>query len=299
MAGGARTDFGFWFDECESLGVGAKVWGLAGDRTGYSAQSPEGDPLLARPFTNILLDAEDVVLVASTGVLAGNLNVSTSSSVLGGEAYLRSSILAGRGYNLDLLGGYQFVRLDDDVMAHSLSMSLDPSSGVAVGTLIDVVDIFDARNEFHGGELGVVTEVRRGCWTLTGLAKLSVGNMHQTVLIDGATSITTPGNPATVDVGGLLAQTTNIGTYTRDKTTWIPEIGINAAYEVRSWMRLTIGYNAIWFSNVALSGDQIDTVVNSSQFGGGSLIGPPRPAFAFRDTEYWLHGLTLGATLTF
>ena len=97
----------------------------------------------------------------------------------------------------------------------------------------------------------------------------------------------------------MLALPTNIGTYTRDETAWIPEIGITAAYEVRSWMRLTVGYNAIWISDVAFSGDQIDTTLNPSQFSGGILIGPASPSFAFRDTEYWLHGMTLGCTLTF
>ena len=202
MAGGARTDFGFWFDECESLGMGAKFWGLDGDRSTFYAESPAGNPFLARPFYNILLDAEDALIVASPGVLAANMNVSTSSSILGAEAYLRTSVLSGRGYNVDLLGGYHFVRLDDDLSIHSLGLSLDPSSGVAVGTTIDVLDMFDAHNEFHGGEFGLVSEVRRGCWTLTSLAKLSVGNMRETVRIDGSQTITTPGNPPTVNTRG-------------------------------------------------------------------------------------------------
>ena len=90
MAGGARTDFGFWVDECESLGMGAKVWGVDGDRTSFSVESPDGNPYLARPFYNILLDAEDALIVASPGLLAANMNVSTSSSMLGAEAYLEN-----------------------------------------------------------------------------------------------------------------------------------------------------------------------------------------------------------------
>ena len=299
MAAGARADFGFWFDECETLGMGAKVWGIDGDQTNYYVESPAGTPLLARPFYNILLDGEDSLLVAAPGVLAANMNVSTSSSILGVEAYLRTNVLAGRGYNIDLMGGYSFIRLDDDLSVHSLSNSLDAASGVPVGTTIDVIDMFDAHNEFHGGEFGLVSEVRRGRWTLTSLAKLSVGNMRETIRIAGSQTTTTPNNASTVHNGGLLALPTNIGTYSRDVTAWIPEIGVSAAWEVRDWLRLSVGYNAIWISDVAFSGDQIDTTINPSQLSGGILIGPAQPAFAFHDTEYWLHGLTLGATLTF
>ncbi len=299
MAPGVRTDFGIWFDECETMGIGAKFLGLHGDRTSFSADSST-QPVMGRPFYNILGGAEDAVLVSSPGLLTGTLNVTTSSSLLGGEAYIRSAVLSGRGYNLDLLGGYHFARLDDEVRIHSNSVVQNVAVGAPVGTVIDVLDSFDAKNEFHGGEFGLVGELRQGRWTFTGLTKLSVGNMQQTVRIDGRQTNTIPAGAPSTTQGGVLALPTNIGTYTRDETAWIPELSLNAAYEVRSWMRLNIGYSAIWFSDVAFSGDQIDRVVNPSQFTGGLLIGPARPALTdIRSTEYWMHGLNLGATITF
>ena len=53
MAAGARADFGFWFDDCETLGIGAKVWGLAGDSDGFfQASAPmETRCWLARSLT--------------------------------------------------------------------------------------------------------------------------------------------------------------------------------------------------------------------------------------------------------
>jgi hypothetical protein len=298
LAAGARTDFGFWFDECETLGVGAKYWGLHGDRTSFSADSST-QPVMARPFFDVLGGVEEAVLVSSPGLVSGTLNVTTSSSVMGGEAYLRSAICSGCGYNIDMLGGYHFVRLDDDVNIHSVSTVEDVSFGAPVGTVIDVLDSFDARNEFHGGEIGGVGEFRRGRWTITTLGKLSVGNMRQTVRINGSQTNTPPVGAPSTTVGGVLALPTNIGTYARDETVWIPEFSISSAYEVREWFRLTIGYNFIWFSDVAFSGDQINRSVNPSQFSGGLLIGPPQPSFTFRSTDYWLHGLNLGATFTF
>lgn len=299
LAAGARADFGFWFDDCETIGLGAKIWGLGGDRQAMSVASPAGDPILARPFYNVVQGQQDAFLVSYPGIINGNMNVETTSGMIGAEAYLRTSMMSGRGYDLDLIGGYHFVRLDDDLSVVSNSISVDPAGAVAVGTAIDVVDVFDAHNEFHGGEVGVVGEARRGCWTVTGLAKMSVGNMRQTMFIDGSTTVTPPASAAVVSPGGLLAQPTNMGSYAQDKTAIIPEVGITLAYELRRWLRLSVGYNAIYLSRVAFSGDAIDTNVNPTQFGGNPLIGPPVPGFAFRDTDYWMHGLTLGATFTF
>ncbi len=279
MAAGARADFGFWFDDCETLGMGAKVWGLQGDSDGFYAASPDGNPVLARPFYNVVLDQEDALLAASPGLIVGSINADTTSSVVAAEAYLRSGMLAGRGYNLDLVGGYHFLRFDNDLSVFSNSMSIDPGGGTPVGTIIDVLDEFGAENEFHGGTIGVVGETRHGCWTLSGLAKFSVGNMRQTVDINGYQSITAPGDTPSVTPGGLLAQPTNMGEYARDVTAWIPEFGVTAGYDVRNWLRLTIGYNILWISNVAFAGDQIDRGVNPTQFGGNPLIGPARPAF--------------------
>jgi hypothetical protein len=300
MAAGARADFGFWFDDCETLGMGVKVWGLEGDSDGfYRASELDGNPVLARPFWNInegVDGAEDALRAASPGLLEGSINVDTSSSVLAAEAYLRSGVLAGRGYNVDLIGGYHFLQLDDELSVLSNSRVIEVGI-VPIGTILDVFDNFDARNEFHGGTVGIVSEVRRGSWTLSSLAKFSVGNMHQSVRIAGYQSVTAPTELPVVTPGGVFAQPTNMGTYDRNVTAWIPEFGVTAGYDVRSWLRLTAGYNILWISNVALAGDQIDRGVNPQQ---DPLIGPARPAFGgFQETEYWLQGLSLGAVLMY
>ncbi len=299
VAAGVRADFGFWFDQVETLGFGARIWGVKGDTQGIAAQGPGGNPILARPFYDVVQDEQNALLVSFPGIIDGGVGVATSSDLLGTEAYLRAGLMSGPGYNLDLVGGYSFMRFDDDLLIHSNGASTDPAGVVPVGTIFDVTDIFDARNEFHGGELGLVSEVRRGCWTLRGLAKVSVGNMHQTVNIDGHTTIVEPATAPATTAGGLLAQPTNIGRYSRDRTAWIPEVNLTVGYKPRRWLELTAGYNIIWLSNVVLSGDQIDFAVNPTQFSGNPLIGPARPAFDFRESEYWLHGISLGTTITY
>jgi hypothetical protein len=55
----------------------------------------------------------------------------------------------------------------------------------------------------------------------------------------------------------------------------------------------------MWISNIALSGDQVDTFVNSTQFFGGNLAGPARPRFQFNDRDYWLQGINYGMNWDF
>jgi hypothetical protein len=306
LAAGARLDFGFWLDPCETLGVGAKIWGFEGASEGARFSGSDGNPILARPFFNVNPDfpnlpGEDSLLVVFPGLLdTGSVTAETTSDVLGTEAYLRASMLAGRGYNLDLMGGYHFVQLNDGLLVSSSSIDSNPGALPPVGTIIDTLDAFDARNAFHGGQIGFIGEIRYDCWTFSGLAKISVGNMHQAVRIDGSSTITQPGDDPVTSAGGLLAQPTNmsstVGPHSRDRTAMIPEVGVNVSYRWREHLRLTAGYSAIYWSNVVLAGDQIDRNVNLQQ---NPLIGPPLPAFAFQDTDYWMHGLNLGVTLIY
>jgi hypothetical protein len=299
VAAGARADFGFWFNHVESLGMGARIWGIKGDTQGLMGEGPGGNPILARPFYNVVSNEQDALLISFPSVLDGGIDVETSSDLLATDAYLRAAILWGSGYNLDLVGGYSFMRFDDDLYINSSAASTDPGGVVPIGTIFDITDSFDARNEFHGGHLGLIGEIRRGRWTVRSLLKCSVGNMHQIVSIDGSTTITEPAAAPVTNAGGLLALPTNIGSYSRDRVGWIPEFGFTVGYKPRRWLELNAGYTVIWMSNIVLSGDQIDTGVNISQANGGPLIGPARPAFDFRETEYWMHGFTFGATVTF
>ena len=129
------------------------------------------------------------------------------------------------------------------------------------------------------------------------LMRMGIGNMKQEVMIQGNT-VRTPAGAAALPVeqGGLLAQRTNIGTYTRNEFGIVPELGATLGYQFTQHLRLTAGYSFIYFSNVVRPGDQIDTTVNPN-------LMPPEnpdetaflnPRFAFQQTDYWVQGLSLG-----
>lgn len=288
-----RATLGKWFDEGESIGAGIRFFGMAGSDAGFTTDST-ATPIIGRPFFNIdpLVNAQDALLVAYPGLATGTINVATSSALYQADALLRVNLDYGSNHRLDVIGGYQFTRLDDGVTVDSLSTIV--GGNLPVGSTFAFRDSFDAKNEFHGGSLGLIYEHCRGPWMLSGLAKFSVGQMNETVTIAGTNTVQIGGIPATTE-GGLLAQTTNIGVYKRRETAFVPELAINLNRRITDHLDFTVGYSIIYFSSVVLAGDQIDMTVNGSQLTGGALVGDPRPTFlGFNDGDYFVHGLSLG-----
>ena len=203
--------------------------------------------MLALPYLNAVTGLEDSFLAAYTdpfaGPVAGAVNVRSQCEIMGAESYLRVQVYRGQGLRVDLLGGYQFSRLDDN-------LTIDVSRTVQqTGAAESITDVFDASNEFHGGGLGLLSEFYYRSWTLKALAKVSVGNMHETVTIQGSTT------PALLFVPpdqGLFALATNSGRYERDETAAIPEFGLTMAYQLSDCTRLTLGYSLVYWNRIVV-----------------------------------------------
>ncbi len=132
-----------------------------------------------------------------------------------------------------------------------------------------------------------------GPWTMDFLATIAFGEMREKVTIDGGSVITPPiGDPVNL-TGGLLTQQSNIGTYEDSPFTVIPEAHLSLGYYITPSLNLTIGYSFLYVNNVARPGRLVDTDVNLTQQ-TGDLEGPARPAFAFKQSDYWLQGINFG-----
>jgi hypothetical protein len=285
--------------------VGGRVFGIEGDSTGFAATSNAvGNPLIARPFYNtdpLVIPPEDSLIVTRPGLRRGGLLATAENDVFGAEGYLRYAVHRCRNRRVDLLAGYHFTRVDDSL---DINHRMEQIGGLQVGTRFEFQDVFDVRNEFHGAELGLLSEIDRGPFTLSLMGKLSMGNTRETLTIFGRSSRTTPAGVRTDFVGGLLAMPTNMGTYTRDDFTIIPEAEFKVICRITKRLEASIGYSLLYWSDVALAGQQIDMsmggqpTVNASQLLGGVLFGPANPAFnGIRDCDFWVQTLSLGLTL--
>ena len=301
---GLRLVMGTWLDCCQYWGVEGDIFGLEDKTTGFFASSG-GDPILARPFFNAVTGQQDSDLVAYPQVTSGSVNVSLNSK-FGGLGLRGRWNLAGtgseqvrgcgpntcyHGWRLDALGGYRFLRLREDLTIVENSQSLNPS----VPVNFDIYDQFNTRNDFNGIDFGLLLEWQRCRWSLEVLGKIALGNSHQTVDINGSTTRTISGN-VTTSPGGILAQTTNIGSYKRDRFAVVPEFGLSIGYDITSRFRASLGYTIIYWDKVARPGNQIDTTINPGLFPPpqNPLQGPLRPAFAFNESDFWAQGLDVG-----
>lgn len=299
-----RFSLGFWLDPCERVGVGGRFLLSETDQTSFNmASNANGLPVLARPFFDTGLPPQgplDAVIISSPGQPAnvGSIADRAANDLMNLDAYLRVLLYQFDNRRLDLLVGYQYSEIRDSLYLTSNSIA---GSTPRPFTMFDA---FDAKNTFHGGVVGLQGDYSFGGLTLSMLSKLGVGNMNRRVRIDGHS--TTGGVNFQ---GGMLAQPVdanggNMGTYRDDTLSIIPEVEVKLLYEVTRGLELSLGYSFVYWTDVALAGDQIDTTtyngyawpqVDRNQFFGGTGNSPNFTGI--HDAGFWAQGLTFGVTL--
>ena len=277
---GVRFTAGMWLDDCETSAIVVRGYGSGGDNTQFGAVGAAGGPIVATPFFDTFTGGPGAVGV-NVGPDSGNITAQASNDILGGDAYFRTPLDQGCDYRFDLLGGYQMTRIDDDLVLSTMSNNPFHTN-----------DYFNVSNEYHAGQVGLLGELYRGCTTIQFMGKCGVGNMRQTVGITGNSSLA-----LVPTAGGLFARPSNIGFYKRDIVAWSPEASVKLIHSVRENIAVTVGYTFMYWTRVALAGDQIDTDVNSQAlFNGG---GTDTTTFTFRDTDFWAQTIDIGLTVNY
>jgi hypothetical protein len=298
MRTGARINFGIWLDPEHNVTLGGKFYGLESERQAFFTSST-GDPILARPFFNAVLGQQDALLIAFPGLVEGAISVDhVTDNFMGAESYIQIMMDRECCRRVDLILGYHFLRMDDSLTINSLHRITEIGGLLPQGTTFNLTDQFSTENEFHGGEIGLKTKMARGCWSLDGLIKASLGNQRQQVTITGTGEINIPPGPPAPLNGGFLALPTNSGTFERNRFVVIPEATLNLTYHHTPTLSFHTGYNIIWMSEAVTSGDQIDLRLNLSQQ-AGPLVGPAFPQFPFQERDFWVQGINFGMNLDF
>jgi hypothetical protein len=309
---GGRFTLGFWLNECQTKGIEASYFFLGSPANDFNAGSTgaPGTAIIGRPFFDTSTGAPGVQFVAFPGFAAGAVNVGINSSLQGADVNGICNLCCDCCYRLDLLVGPRWLQLDESITITEDITLLDDLPGeiffgfglpVAAGTHIVVSDRFATHNAFYGAQIGARYERQRGNFYVQLLGKLAVGVTHQTLDVEGSTTITPPGGAAVTAPGGLYALPGNIGHYARDVFTVAPEVGINVGCQATNNLRVFVGYTFLYWSNVARPGDQINLSLNSTLTPASinAPTGPPTPPLTIQGTPFWAHGINVGFDFRF
>lgn len=296
---GFRTSLGIrlghWFDALMDSEVQFDYLWLGDGQTSGDVQTDSfAYDILARPFFNTQTGQQDAQLISFPSVVVGGVLMETSSDLRSAGVLFRREWRSGSRGRLEWVAGYRYFQLQERWGAQEQLLATDPGGSVALGTTFDILEGVSTWNEFHGGDLGLKWWLPTRSCTFEVVTKMAVGGIARTVEFGGETLVTSPGDSPVLTAGGLLVQPTNIGRYRTGRFTALPELSIKVRRQLTRQLVLTAGYSLMVVDHVLRSGDQLDLVVNPTQFGGGTLSGAARPTVLMNDSTLWLHGLSVG-----
>jgi hypothetical protein len=298
---GFRVSGGMWLDECNTCGLESDFFMLGRSRDGGRFNSNTGRTIVSRPFFNALTGQQDTQLVKFPNVLYGSVSVDSKSSLWGTGGNLIKNISCDPCGRCDLLIGGRYLNLTDELTIREDLTSLPGASGVPNGTRFQIQDRFRTENNIYAGTIGFATERRFSHYFVGVRSTVGLGWNHQVTEISGSTTITPPGGQSTTYAGGLLTQPSNIGRYTSNRFVVVPEVGLKLGVQLTEHARAYVGYNFLYVSNVARSGDQVDLRVNTNQIPPSQGLGggPALPAYTNNKTDFWAQGISLGLEFRF
>jgi hypothetical protein len=303
-SGSARSGFrltgGVWFDESHCTGFEATFLYLDLKRS-FSAASVQDafqagtTGLPPRIVTNLPIDGAGDL---DSGDLLTTVTTGTSYFRLWGvEANFRRTIWWIGGLSVDLLAGFRNLNLDETVSLTGDFTFAEPNPDETIASVEDgrtvhmsTLDTIETHNQFYGAQVG--TNCTWHCYRLTldASSKYAVGGIQQQVSAGGQTfqsagliepSIGAPLvlRPAATLPGGILSSTPLTHT-NRMRVSVMAEWRASVGYQVTNNLNAFVGYNFLWWSNVAIPGDQTSSSTSGSR-------------------DIWFQGLDFGVLLKF
>jgi hypothetical protein len=268
-----------------------------------------GNPLIARPVIDDFNGLQESYSTSFPGAIAGQTDIVSHTRLQGFDVNLAATVMRGEFGRFDLLGGYRYLNLQEDLLFNDALTPLTTDYLTFLGpsvnppnTLTDF-DSFRTRNHFNGGQLGARWQRAFGRLEVDVTGKLALGATDQRVQIDGGTTLLTPGAAPTTVPGGILAQQSNIGTFSHSTFSLVPEVGLNVGVRITENVSAHVGYTFLYWTHVVRPGDEIDPRVNpfvvpsDQRFGAGPSGG--HPVFSFHDSDFWAQGINFGVSLRF
>jgi hypothetical protein len=297
VQGGFRLFAGGWFDAAHTWGLEGSIFvlGQSCASFGVNDRSGAGATIINEPLGG---SPPFTTLVSYPGLESGNAAVSTTTQIWGLDINAIYNLYRGANWTVTLLGGFRYLRIDEelDIVANSnlftTTTYTDNFGNVLAnappGSSVTVVDQFSTHNDFYGGQIGVRGDYYSNRWSFSATGLLAIGATHESVSINGSTTVY-PVNGQAVPLAGGNYATLQIGRYTQDRFAVAPELKLSVGYQFTPTIRGTIGYDLLFLSDVLRPGNQIDNTYD----------GVVHPTVPMKSSTFWMQGLNLNVLFSF
>jgi hypothetical protein len=284
---GWRGEIGWTFGQSQCNTIQLRFFDPSSQSLTFDSNTANATSIV-RPYLDPVTNTQQSISVLESGVSTGSSLSTASSDVFGGDLLLRRVMRRSHAGHTELMVGYQTARLTDNIDVHTRT------AGIPSLNLLELRDQFHTENQFNGASLGISRTTYGPSWSLSGLFKLGLGNLERNVSISGFQSITVPSNPpvTSTSTDGLLARSTNSGSYNSDTFIVSPEVNVTLGYRLTRNLEATVGYNYLGIPKVVRAADQIDPNLASNL--SNPLSGPARPSFTLTEDNFSLHSLNYG-----
>jgi hypothetical protein len=288
---GGRVTAGGWLDSGRVLGFEASAFLLERRAQYLQIASANGIPPLAIPYVDTAGTPSSIPFAISGRL--GAAQIGSSAQLWSADAVGLLNLSGNDRWSWDLIGGFNYLDLSE-----KLDMTFREATLAAGGFISQAHDRFDARNQFYGGRLGSRVGVAFGRLSFEATGTVDLGSMHEVVDIQGDRFISGGGFNRNTGAG-IFAQQSNIGRHVQDQFAVIPQVQVQAAAQLTTALRATVGYNFLYIDRVVRPGNTIDSTINALQDTLANHIflndfGPGRPASISRQSDFWAQGVSFG-----
>jgi hypothetical protein len=213
--------------------------------------------------------------------LGGRISVASELTFWGADANLFLPVIDDEPWKLELLAGFRYLRLDENLTINTLRGPFNPGGFVpfqsqlltGVNYNTTTMDSFGTTNAFNGGQVGMRGIVKMGNWSLSGEAKFALGDTTERLNVNGSSALVSPttGQTAQTAPGGIFALPSNSGTFANNKIAFVPEANLTLSYHF-DFVRVFAGYNFLYWSQVTRPGDALNNAIDPRQI---PIVGPP------------------------
>jgi opacity protein-like surface antigen len=313
---GVRLSFGYWLDDSQRLAIEAGGFVLRKAEADYNVSSDSsGNPGISVPMYNSFFYlgeggcapgdlfcgtavGEDRAPIASAGdCVGGSVAIRNTLQLWGLHANAVVNVIRTPTWEVSALGGFRFLSLNEDFNMYTAITGV--SGTQFAGQSGNTDDDFATRNHFYGALLGLRARAVYGPFSLETTLTAALGANNETISINGIYNAYNFYN--TTGPYGMFATPANSGTTSSNRFAVVPEAQIKLGYDITPSLKVTVGYDFLYWSNVVRPTDQIDrNMVKGESYqqdpNSTSLAYPQR---LNKTTDFYAQGVSVGLTARF